>query len=297
MQPNLLPEAAIPVRHFPQQQSQVLPLRLFRLEDINQTDVDRHAFYTVMWLMAGVGTHYIDFKGYPVQPNAIYCMAPRQVHLWDLEEPIVGQAVIFTEDALWVHAGNAFFVEKLTLFNVIDQQPSLYLSSAQAAKLQPLLDLLWHEQKTREFGYAATSQSLLQAFLIYLQRYANVAHPERSGIAIDQLSDRFRQLLEHHFLTDQTVQAYADLLGVTANHLSQRVKAATGLPAGALIRQRLLLEAKRLLVHTNQSVQQIAEFLSFPDPSYFGRFFKRESGQSPIAFRHAIREKYHLTQH
>jgi len=131
----------------------------------------------------------------------------------------------------------------------------------------------------------------------YLQRYASAAYPERSSIAKHPLIDRFRQLVEAHFLTHQTVQAYAEILGITANHLSESAKAATGLPAGALIRQRLLLEAKRLLVHTDQSVQQIAECLSFQDPSYFGRFFKRETGQSPSAFRNTIRRKYHLTQH
>jgi AraC family transcriptional regulator, transcriptional activator of pobA len=297
MKPNQSHEVAIPLRRFPQQQRQALPLRLFWLEDIDQTEVDRHAFYTVMWLTAGAGTHYIDFNGYPIRQNTIYCMAPGQVHLWDIQEAIIGQAVIFTEDALWVNAANSFFVEELTLFNVINQEPSLYLASSQAAQLHPILDLLWQEQERREFGYAATLQSLLQAFLIYLQRYANAAHPERSRFASDRLTDRFRQRLENLFLTHQTVQAYADLLGVTANHLSESTKAATGVPAGALIRQRLILEAKRLLVHTNQPVQQIAEFLSFPDPSYFGRFFKREAGQSPIAFRNAIREKYHLSQH
>ena len=289
-------EETIPLRRFPQQLSQSLPLRLFRLEDINY-EVDRHAFYTVIWVTSGAGTHYIDFKGYPIQPNTIYYMAPGQVHLWDMQQAIAGQSIIFTEDSLGVNAANSFFVEELTLFNVIDQNASIYLSLSQAAQLQPLMDLLWQEQKTREFGCAATLQSLLQAFLVYLQRFANAAYPERSVVASHQLTYRFRQLLEAHFLTHQTVQIYAKRLGVTANHLSESVKAATGLPAGALIRQRLILEAKRLLVHTNQPVHQIAEFLSFPDPSYFGRFFKRESGQSPIAFRYAIREKYHLSQH
>ena len=295
MKPKQIHEAAIPIRSFPQLQT--LPLRLFRLEDIDQAEVDRHAFYTVMWVKAGTGTHFIDFNAYPIQPNTIYCMSPGQVHLWDLQGQLTGEAVIFTEDSLWVNADNAFFVEDLTLFNVIDHEPYIYLSSLQAAQLKPLMDLLWQEQKSCEVGFAVASQSLFQAFLVYLQRYANAAQPGRLPFTSHQLTYRFRQQLETHFLTHQTVRDYANLLGVTPNHLSESVKAATGVPAGALIRQRLILEAKRLLVHTDQPVQQIAEFLNFQDPAYFGRFFKRGAGKSPIAFRFKIREKYHLSQH
>ncbi len=297
MHPNLSHEQTIPLRHFPQHPDRALPLRLFQLEEIGQSGVDRHAFYTVMWITAGTGTHYIDFKGYPVQPNVIYCMAPGQVHLWDVREEIVGHALIFTEDCLLVNAANPFFVEEFTLFDVIDREPNIYLSSLQAVQLQPIIDLLWQEHKSRELGCSATLQSLLQVFLVRLQRYSNAIYPERSDFTNHQLTYRLRQSIEKHFLTYQTVQVYAEILGVTANHLSESVKADTGLPAGALIRQRLILEAKRVLVHTDQSVQQIADLLNFQDPSYFGRFFKRETGQSPLAFRRTIREKYHLNQH
>ena len=67
------------------------------------------------------------------------------------------------------------------------------------------------------------------------------------------------------------------------------MKALTGVPAGVWLRQRLLLEAKRLLVHTDLTVSQVGEKLEFKDTTYFNRFFKRETGQTPGAFRQEFR--------
>jgi AraC family transcriptional regulator, transcriptional activator of pobA len=295
----------IPLKLFPQHQERDLSLRMYKIEDLRHLGVDRHTFYSICWITAGTGTHYIDFKGYPVQQNTIYCMAPGQAHLWDVREEIFGHLLIFTEDCLLLDATNPL-IKELELFNVIvgvggasaleNRSPSISLSSEQAAQLQPIIDLLWQECNSLELGCEAAVRSLLQVLLVRLQRYSNATNPERSNGANRQLTDRFRQLLERHFLEYQTVQAYAESLGVTANHLSESVKATTGLPAGTMMRQRSILEAKRLLVYTDRSVQQIANLLNFPDPSYFGRFFRRETAQSPIAFRRTIREKYHFYQ-
>jgi len=88
------------------------------------------------------------------------------------------------------------------------------------------------------------------------------------------------------------VGEYARLLALTPGHLNDLTKAATGQTASALIDARLILEAKRLLAHSDASTAEIAADLGFQDPSYFGRFFRRHVDQSPGAFRAAIREKY-----
>jgi AraC family transcriptional regulator, transcriptional activator of pobA len=313
-------EQTIPLKPFPQHQERDLALRMFKIEELRHLGVDRHEFYNILWITAGTGTHYIDFKGYPVLPNTIYCMAPGQAHLWDVREEICGHSLIFTEDCLLLDATNPSIEEELGLFNAIvgdslslgtaatspleQRSPSISLSAVQAARLQPIIDLLWQEYDSLELNCEAAVRSLLQVFLVRLQRYSSANNSARLPTADQrstsganrQLTDRFRQLLERHFLEYQTVQAYAESLGVTANHLSESVKATTGLPAGTVIRQRSILEAKRLLVYTDRSVQQIANLLNFPDPSYFGRFFKRETAQSPIAFRRTIRQKYHIYQ-
>jgi len=83
------------------------------------------------------------------------------------------------------------------------------------------------------------------------------------------------------------------MLNISAGHLSEVVKEQSGKPAIAHIHERLILETKRLLFHTDQSVKEIAFRLGFEEASYFNRFFKRIVGDTPLTYRNTIREMYH----
>jgi len=78
---------------------------------------------------------------------------------------------------------------------------------------------------------------------------------------------------------------YAGIIGVTANHLTQTVKVLTGKTSLQIIKAKQLLEIKRLLVHTSLNVSEIANQLNFEDQSYFSKFFKRETGLTPLQYR------------
>jgi AraC-like DNA-binding protein len=103
---------------------------------------------------------------------------------------------------------------------------------------------------------------------------------------------RFQALVDEHFRRMHRVAEYARLLALTPGHLNALTKAATGQTASALIDARLILEANRLLAHSDATTAEIAAHLGFRAPSYFGRFFRRHVHRSPGAFRAAIREKY-----
>ncbi len=90
-----------------------------------------------------------------------------------------------------------------------------------------------------------------------------------------------RDLYEEHF----HIAFYAAKLAVTPDRLNDHVKRAAGVTAGHLIRQRVLTEAKRQLVFTNLSIGEIAYDLAFADPSHFARFFRKQTGTTPQAFR------------
>jgi AraC-like DNA-binding protein len=89
-----------------------------------------------------------------------------------------------------------------------------------------------------------------------------------------------------HYREKRQVTDYAALLAVTPNHLGRVVRESTGRTPSDLIRDLLLQEAQSLLRLTHQSVSEIAYGLDFSDPATFGRFFRKETGMTPLDYRH-----------
>jgi len=96
---------------------------------------------------------------------------------------------------------------------------------------------------------------------------------------------RFLELLEHHFLSERQVAHYAGQLSLTPDHLNELVKERLGRTASLVVQERLLLEAKRLLVHGGHSIKEVADALNMQDPAYFTRWFRKMEGTTPVQFR------------
>ena len=103
---------------------------------------------------------------------------------------------------------------------------------------------------------------------------------------------RFMQFVQQDFLTERQVGQYADRLAVSSDHLNELVKKRLGRTASSVIQDRLLLEAKRLLLHSELSVKEVGYALNMKDPAYFTRWFGKVEGTTPVAFRDLVREKY-----
>jgi AraC-like DNA-binding protein len=91
--------------------------------------------------------------------------------------------------------------------------------------------------------------------------------------------------VERHHRRSHRVAGYAKLLSVSAGHLNAMVRRQLGRPPLELIQDRLALEARRLLRHTDETAARVGYALGFDDPSYFARFFRRRTGLTPTAFR------------
>ena len=128
--------------------------------------------------------------------------------------------------------------------------------------------------------------------LVRAQRLSPKSVNTQPRNAADELTTNFLLLVDAHATVEHHLQWYANQLGVTVGHLTETVKEETGQPAGLIVRKRIVLESKRWLAHSDETSAQVAEKMNFADPSYFGRFFKRETGQTPRAFRAAFREKF-----
>jgi AraC family transcriptional activator of pobA len=176
----------------------------------------------------------------------------------------------------------------LSRLRVLAAHPIIPISGqAERARLSALCAELFEEGSLAREGYRMSMRSLLALIAVGVARLA--ASRARTGTITlapaDATVAQLRALVDEFFRSEHLLGFYAEKLGMTVDRLNDHVKRATGVTAGHLIRQRLLTEAKRQLVFTTQPIQDIAQELSFSDPSHFARFFRKHTGTTPHEFR------------
>jgi AraC family transcriptional activator of pobA len=201
-------------------------------------------------------------------------------------EATEGWVMSFTEDAVFALADRAG--EALSRLRVLAAHPIIPIADAsEKARLSALCRELVEESGLAREGYRMAMRGLLALIAVGVARIA--ASRARTGTVTLQPADatvaQLRALVDEFFRREHQLGFYAERLGMTIDRLNDHVKRATGVTAGHLIRQRLLTEAKRQLVFTNQPIQDIAEELAFSDPSHFARFFRKHTGTTPHEFR------------
>ena len=190
----------------------------------------------------------------------------------------------FTEDvadALGDQSGEA-----LARLKAVAVDPILPLADvAEAKRLSALCADLHEEASLAREGYRLAMRGLLTLIAIEVVRLA-VSRARSGAVTLsryDARVDELRRLVDEHFRKERLISFYAEKLAMTPDRLNDHVKRATGVTAGHLIRQRVLTEAKRQLVFTNQAIHEIAYDLAFSDPSHFARFFRKQTGMTPQA--------------
>ncbi|MDP3070361.1 MAG: helix-turn-helix domain-containing protein [Opitutaceae bacterium] len=252
----------------------------------------RHSFYAIFHVTGGRGTHVVDFKSHPIRPPALWFISPRQVHSWDTTAPLRGQVLPFTEEFLRVTAGADSGMRELAFFHDLEGASELRLSAAANQDISAVLQALADEYGSAALNREPALRAWLQLLLIKAQRLYATQKPRPAATATAALARKFIQLVTEQFIQERSVPVYARQIGVSTGHLHDLVKQGTGLTPQQIIRRELVLEAKRLLAHTELTIAEISYRLAMEDPAYFGRFFKRETGRTPGAFRKRIREKH-----
>lgn len=248
----------------------------------------RHDFYEILYVTKGKGTHYIDFNAYPIEPGTFYFISPGQVHYWETTIPLEGEILVFTNDFLLLAPADYMVISELSFFHTVEGSPMLKLNEADRLPIGSLFKVIAEEFQINDFRVASVLRAYLHILLVQIQRIFATQRTE-AGNGQDKsshkLTRQFKKLVTNHFDTVQSVQEFAGQLGVSVNHLNKTVKNTTGFTPGQLIRQEIVLEAKRLFKHTDLTATEIGYRLGFEDSSYFGRFFKREVGIPPGQFR------------
>lgn len=260
--------------------------------DVRAPYPHRNQFFTIHYIEQGRGRHVIDFESHSVQAGSLFFITPGQVHFWQLEGGIQGRVIRFKQDFLLFASSEQDLFDHYEFFFRVDGPPCIMLNQEQAGLIGQTMILMQAEYESDTYGQLENLQCYLRILLNQIQgiflKKQNKAHSAKKSAVIK----KFKKLVSRHFKTQNSVPFYSDQLGVSEFHLYDTVKKAIGMTPGQIIRNEIILEAKRLLAHTEMTVAEIGYMLGFEDPAYFSRFFKRETRFSPTAFRSHIQEKY-----
>lgn len=250
----------------------------------------RHSYCEILIFESGSGFHEIDFHTYAILAPSVHFVAPGKVHLLTPTEDCVGYIITFPQDY-----SQFYGPVKDSRSNVANRwssewhNPIVDLSASSNRYFKNLLENMLADYLEGGEGKNDTLAAYLHIFLgKCLELVGGVDSP--SGPLAGDIPSRFQELVEKHYKQKHAVQQYADLLSVTADYLGKAVRKSLNTTASDFILDRLLLEAKRLIVFTNLTSKEIAYSLNIEDPSYFSRMFKRKTGLSPNEYRTSMRK-------
>ncbi|WP_051906589.1 MULTISPECIES: helix-turn-helix domain-containing protein [unclassified Sulfurospirillum] len=234
----------------------------------------RHPFYEIIFVEKGNGIMRIDFIDRPMQKGSLYLMLPSQIHLPLYTGEFQGFLLRFDISIF----ADKTFLENLSIFNF----DYLLVEEPAYSALEGLLLSLHEEFKSAKALKQCTINNLLKLFLIQVQRLLpNVVNENTQTTIFGALNT----LLESNNYKIQTPAFYAKKLKISLKVLNHAVKEYTSITCGEYIRSKTVIEAKRLLCYTGMNSNEIAALLGFEDAAYFSRFFKRETGLTPLVFR------------
>ena len=247
----------------------------------------RHDFFEVLYLSKGSGFHVIDGNKYEIKPPCVFFMSPGQAHKIEFSNDIDGYIFIFTADFYLINQNNQNRLIEFPFFFTIrqDNKPLVLNSKKDVYFLKKLFKREIDKKKKGENFSIDLLRSVLDLILTSCAVLYKSDEKRFSKGRGHIVVKKFFQLVEENYKNNLSVNEYASRLAITPNHLTQTVNQLTGKTSLQIIKSKQLLEIKRLLVHTNLSVTEIAHQLNFSDQSYFTKFFKRETGISPLQYR------------
>jgi len=245
----------------------------------------RFSEYSIIFVNAGQGTFYSDFGAFPFSGPMLFFATPMQ--LIYIEDIIAAQYTLlqFHGDFYCMEYHREEVACNGLLFNNIYIEPSLQLSDADHKGFNQLM-----EQLTEEFTMPEPSDIVLKSLLqLFLAKSSRVKNRELDSTAYvsqrDDEMERFKELLEIHYLNLRKPSDYADLLIMAPNTLTKRCTKYFKKTPSQLITERLIVEAKKQLHLTRKTIKEIAYALNFQDEFYFSRVFKKHTNESPQTFR------------
>lgn len=257
-----------------------------RLENNYTTKMSKNDYFQLIFITGGTGVQYIDLQAYEVKSGDVIFLNTWQQYRWTYNTGTEGYHLRFTPNFITQFVSNHLFVHDLPFFKRFTSHHVLTLSYDLNETLLVTLERMLKEYETEDGEYLNLLRTyLLEVLLLCKKEIDQTSFASLTVVKSNELIKSFESLIDKHFYEYRFPKEYAKVLLVTPNYLNAMCQKIKQKSAGEMIRDRILIECKRLLIHTNLSASEIAYQLNFKDNSYFSRFFKKHIGISPDEFR------------
>ncbi len=247
----------------------------------------KHSTYIAVLFTKGKGEHQIDYTTYAVKPGSVFLLRPGQVHCWKLSKDAEGYVFFHTKefyDSIFINRK----LHDFPFFFLDSNEPVIYCTKKELDQVAPVFASI-HEETVAQLPFVKSKLgSLVDLLYINLSRYylnnQDMNPISSSGYLKVQ---KLQRLIDEHFMHLKLPKEYADKMNMTTRHLGRLSQELLNKTTTELIAERIIIEAKRLLTHSDHTIAAVSEQLGFEDYSYFIRFFKKHVGQSPKQFQQA----------
>lgn len=250
----------------------------------------KHDFYLCVVFTKGTGEHEIDFVNYEIKPGSVFFLTPGKFHNWKFTTPVEGY-IFFHSKAFYNLNYQNRQIQDFPFYYSEYNTPALYTVQDELKEVGNYFKQLILEAKQSTPFKSVKLCSLVD--LIYIE-LARIYLPEmQTKTRKSDYSIKLRQLetlVDAHYIEKKMPAEYASLMNMSTKHLNRIVKTSLNITVSKFIADRIVLAAKRLLVHSDYRVVEVSDQLGFSDHSYFNRYFKKHAGQTPVGFASAYRK-------
>jgi AraC-like DNA-binding protein len=262
----------------------------FRKRKVDFLVPHRKDYFMFVLVRTGSSRHWIDTTRYTLKNSSLYISSPWQIQVKEQTNPLEGIILSFTEEFLNLDESKE--IRQLPAIQNPFNVHELSLQPQDFSFIEDILQKMWIEYQAGNEWRHTMLLSYLRVLSIYTSRIYTEQFSKTAATTERELLRKFKELIDEQYAELHQVADYAQLLNKSAGYLNEVIKQQSGKTAIEHIHERIMLEAKRKLLHTELSIKEITYDLGFEDVAYFTRFFKRLTEQTPAAFRQAIREMY-----
>ena len=243
-------------------------------------------YYKIIYMEKN-GSIIVDFVEYSFTENVLLFFSIGQ-H-FQISKESRGSIIYFNPDFYCI----AFHDKELAcdglLFDNVFEMPYLNLSTNLDILFLKLISSIKREINQKDFWAEEMIKTYIKQIIISATRTLIKSNNDSQIISYDkELARKFSQLVELHYRKHHNVSDYANMLNITPKNLNKKIVSEKQVAPSIIIKQRIILQAKRLLANTTLSIKEIADYLGYEDYSYFVRFFKSQTGLPPLSFRNAL---------